>query len=193
MKPPALIVALLAAMVSALPAGAAEPFKEGTTEWAFSVGYGRSFSTDFRAGNVDENITFIPFLVSRSKVLGVLSGGGSWGYSVEGFFSYARQEGSGRYAIGVTPFLFYNFSTHGQIIPYASAGLGLIATNLDPGNFGGDWGFTPQIGVGFRYALDQRRMVRFEYRLHHISNAGLKDDNKSIDSNMFFIGYSMLY
>ena len=180
-------------MVCAFPVGAAEPFKEGTIGWSFSVGYGKSFSTDLSGGNVDEDITFVPFLVSRSKVLRVFPGGGSWGYAIEGFLAYARQEGSGRYGIGITPLLFYNFRTRGRITPYAEAGVGVVATNLDPDQFGSDYGFTPQAGFGIQYTLRENRMIRFGYRYHHISNAGLKRNNHGIDTNMILVGYTILY
>lgn len=184
---------LLAGIFYVMPVNAAEILKEGVTEWSFSVGYGKSFHTDLNKGNVGEDIRFAPFLVSWGKVKGDLSGGASWGYAIEGFLSYARQAGSGRYAIGITPLLVYNFPGNRTLVPYADVGVGIVATNLDPEGFGSDYGFTPQLGIGIRYAVSKTQMIKLAYRFHHISNAGLKDNNLSIDSNMIFLGYSILH
>ena len=169
-----------------------ESFSEGTAEWSFSLGYGQNFSTDSEFGNVEEDIKFVPFLFSWGKVFHEFKWDGSVQYALEGVVSYASQEGKGRYMVGVTPLLALNFTNFRRWTPYVDIGLGIVATNLDPLGFGGDWGFTPQLGFGVRYALSDRQFLKFFYRYHHISNAGLQDSNKSIDSNMVFIGYSFL-
>jgi len=106
--------------------------------------------------------------------------------------SYARQESKNAYMAGVTPLLVYNFKNYEKLTPYVEAGAGLVMTNLDPKGFGGDWGFTPQLGIGFRYSVKDGQFIKFFYRYHHISNGGLKVPNKSIDSNFFFVGYSFV-
>ena len=134
----------------------------------------------------------MPFLFSWGKVFHEFNWDGNVQYSIEGVVSYANQEGQERYMVGVTPLLMLNFKSLKKWTPYVDIGLGIVATNLDPQGFGGDWGFTPQLGFGFRYALSDSQFLKFFYRYHHISNAGLQESNKSIDSNMIFIGYSFL-
>ena len=192
MKKATLTIGLFVGMFWALQAYAESPFKEGMTEWSFSVGYGRNFHLKGRHPNVSEDIKFVPFLVSWNKVFKEFANYASLEYAVEGIISYARQESKNTYMAGVTPLLIYNFKNYLKLTPYVEAGAGFVVTNLYPEGFGGDWGFTPQVGIGFRYAVKNNQFIKFSYRYHHISNANLKDDNKSIDSNFFFIGFSFL-
>lgn len=167
-------------------------FKPGVVEWSFSVGYGQNFHDRLIGGNVEEDVKFFPFLVSRGKAFKNLTDRTTLGYAFEGFFSYAKQEREDRYVIGITPFLVCNVNTRSKLTPYIELGLGIVVTNLDPYRFGGDFGFTPQLGIGIRYAITADHFIRFSYRYHHISNAGLREDNRSIDSDFLFAGYSFL-
>lgn len=192
MKKATLALGLLVGLFGALQVYAGDLFKEGMTEWAFSVGYGRTFHFSGSLSNIDEDIKFVPFLVSWNKVFKELSSDASLEYAVEGIVSYIRQENKDAYLAGVTPLLIYNFENYDKLIPYVDAGVGFVVTDISAEGFGGDWGFTPQIGIGFRYAISDDQFIRFSYRYHHISNAGLKSDNESLDSNFFFVGYSFV-
>jgi hypothetical protein len=189
MKKATLTIGLFVGIFWAVQAYSWGPFKEGITEWSFSVGYGKNFHLN---RNVEEEIKFVPFLVSWAKVFKELASGASLEYAVEGIISYASQENEDTYMAGVTPLFIYNLNNYEKLTPYVDIGIGIVVTDLYPEGFGGDWGFTPQVGVGFRYAIDDDQFIRFSYRYHHISNAGFNDNNKSIDSNFFFIGYSFL-
>ena len=191
MKKKNLAIGLCVIMLWPLQVYAGGLFNEGTTEWSFSMGYGKNFNA-VRHSTVSEDIQFVPLLVSWNKVFKEFTGDSSLAYGVEGIISYARQESEAAYLAGVTPLLIYNFKNYGRWTPYLDAGIGFVVTNLSPKSFGGDWGFTPQVGIGFRYAVKDSQFISFSYRYHHISNAGFKDDNKSIDSNFFFVGYSFL-
>jgi opacity protein-like surface antigen len=191
MKKAALTIGLFVGMLWPLQVYAGGLFNEGVTEWSFSVGYGKNFN-GVRHPNVSEDIKFVPLIVSWNKVFKKFTSDASLEYGVEGIISYARQESEDAYLAGVTPLLIYNFKKYGRLTPYVDAGVGFVVTNLSPKGFGGDWGFTPQVGIGFRYAVKDGQFIRFSYRYHHISNAGFKADNKSIDSNFFFVGYSFL-
>jgi opacity protein-like surface antigen len=164
-----------------------------TTELSFSVGYGQNFHIGTHGKNVSADVKYVPFIISWTKTFAKFSGSASMAYAFEGFLSYAKQEEEDRYLVGLTPFLIYNFKAYQKFVPYAEVGLGIAATNLDPKGFGGDFGFTPQAGFGVRYALSHHQFIRFSYRFHHISNAGLKKRNQSIDANFILIGYSFLF
>jgi len=191
MKKTTLAIGLFVSMLWSFQVYAGGLFSEGTTEWSFSVGYGKNFNA-IRHPNVSEDIKFVPLLVSWNKVFKEFTGDSSLAYGVEGIISYARNESKDAYLAGVTPLLIYNFKNYGKLTPYVEAGVGFVVTDLSPEGFGGDWGFTPQAGIGLRFAVKDGQFIRFFYRYHHISNADLKDDNKSIDSNFFFIGFSFL-
>ena len=103
----------------AVLAYAGGPFNEGVTEWSFSVGYGKSFHTGLKQGNVDGDIKFVPLLVSWGKVFKELTWGASLQYAVEGIGSYARQESKDRYMAGVTtifPMPVFDMITKASIV-----------------------------------------------------------------------------
>jgi hypothetical protein len=79
-----------------------------------------------------------------------------------------------------------------RIRPTLSWGAGILYTGDEtpPGTH--RLNFTPQIGVGFDYFLRDTWAVSFEYRLHHISNAGLAPSNPGINSTVFQVGLVVL-
>jgi opacity protein-like surface antigen len=168
-------------------------FQKTTTETGVSVGLGDNFRSSLGGGNVGSDITFLSLMFSRGRVFRELDRGRSLQLTVEGSVSHAKQEHESRRAVGVTPLFLYNFKTTGRITPFAEAGLGLLYTDLDPERFGSRINFTPQAGIGFRYRLTNERSFRISYRFHHISNGGLDDGNRSIDSNFFIFGVSFLH
>lgn len=190
---PAVITIVTLLTVCSIAMADSIPTPELDTEWALCAGVGKNFHVSFKGSNVRDDIVFVPLTVSWTRTFHAFSGGSRAAYSVEGFFSYIRQEGKDRYMIGVTPFLVYNFNACRKLIPWVEAGVGIAATNLDPEGFGENFGFTPQLGFGVRYPLSSCRFIRISYRYHHISNAGLKDENRSIDSNIVFVGYSFSF
>jgi len=159
-------------------------------------GYGYNFPVSsklFRGKNVSDDVRsffIIPYIGiplkewSRCKNLQ---------FNVEGFLNYAIQEGDKkRYAIGLTPFLQFNLGDIHKIAPFIGIGSGILYTDLNPEGLGSRFNFTPQIGIGIRYNMDKRYLI-LSYRYHHISNAGTKSPNESIDSNFFIIGLTIPY
>lgn len=164
-----------------------DPIQEGATEWGFSVGFG----DNFHAGrNVTEDIQFYCFTPSWGKVLKKWEGGVTLELATEGFVAYARQESEDRYGVGITPLIAYNFKALGKAVLFLELGVGFLFTNLDPKNFGSDFDFTPQGGIGVRYEIAPHRFLKLSYRFHHISNAGIDESNSSIDSHFLLIGIS---
>ena len=176
---------------------AEDVFQKGTTEWGLSAGFGDNIHN---GGNVNEDIQFYFLTPSWGKVLKKWDGDGSLEFIkdgslefiIEGFLSYAQQVSKDRYAVGFTPLLAYNFKALGKAVLFLELGAGILYTDLDPERFGSKLGFTPQGGIGLRYKIAHRSFLKFSYRFHHISNAGLDEDNNGIDSNFFFIGLSFL-
>ncbi len=163
------------------------PFREGATEWGLSVGFGDNF---YIGSNVKEDLQFYFLTPSWGKVLKKWEGGGSLEFTTEGFMTYARQESEDRYGVGITPLIAYNFKALGKAVLFLELGAGILFTNLDPRNFGSDFNFTPQGGIGVRYEIGPRRFLKLSYRFHHISNAGIDRYNRSIDSHFLLIGFS---
>lgn len=192
MNSTAVALAMLLNMSATALAHAGDLFQKGATEIGVSVGLGDNFHTSSLGGNVEEDIEFLSLMFSWAKVFKERDRGRSFQFAVEGFVSHAEQEGESRRVVGAIPFFVYNFKNAGKIIAFAEAGLGLVYTDLDPERFGSRFNFTLQAGIGFRYRLSHKRFFRFSYRFHHISNAGLDEDNRGIDSNFLIFGISLL-
>ena len=167
----------------------------GGSGYNFHTGMRRMANEDiqsYKSGNVSEDIRFYFLSPSWGKVLEKWDGYGSLEFVTEGFLSYARQDSKDRYGVGITPLLAYNFEALGKAIFFLELGAGILYTNLDPEEFGSNFNFTPQGGIGFRYEMAHSRFLKLSYRFHHISNAGIDKDNRSIDSHFFLIGISFL-
>ena len=51
-----------------------------------------------------------------------------------------------------------------------------------------DLNFNPQMGIGTEFSISPAATYSAALRLHHISNAGLKKDNRGVNSIVFVIG-----
>jgi len=167
------------------------PFQKGATEWGISGGFGGNFPIGM-GRNVKEDIQFYFLTPSWGKVLEKWGGYGSLEFVAEGFLSYAQQDSKDRYGVGITPLFAYNFESLGRAVPFLELGAGILYTNLDPEGFGSHLNFTPQGGIGVRYEVAHGRFLKLSYRVHHISNAYIDEENRSIDSHFFLIGISFL-
>jgi hypothetical protein len=163
--------------------------QKGATEWGINGGYGHNFHIH---GNVKEDIQFYFLTPFWGKVLKKWEGGGSLAFIAEGFLSHAEQDSKGRHAVGITPLFAYYFKALGKVALFLEVGAGILYTNLDPEHFGSTFDFTPQGGIGIRYYMANGRFLNLSYRFHHISNANIDSDNRSIDSHFFSIGISFL-
>ncbi|UCH21629.1 MAG: acyloxyacyl hydrolase [Deltaproteobacteria bacterium] len=163
--------------------------QKGMTEWGFSVGYGDNFHIGH---DVTEDVAFYFLTHFWGRVLKNWSDGGSLEFVAEGFLSFVQQDSVDRYAIGVTPLIAYNLKDFGKVIPFLELGLGILYTDLDPEGFGSRFDFTPQAGFGLRYRIGHGKFLKFSYRIHHVSNADIDEDNLGIDSHLFSVGISFL-
>lgn len=188
----ALIMVLLVSAGVTTLGHAADLSQEGTTEIGLSIGIGHNFHTSLLSGNVEEDIKFVSLMFLWGKIFKKLPKDRSFQVAIEGSVSYAKQEDENRRAVSATPVFIYNFKKAGKVIGFAEAGLGFLYTDLDPQKFGSHLNFAVQAGVGFRYRLADGRFFRLSYRFQHISNGGLDEDNRGIDSNFLIVGISFL-
>ena len=79
------------------------------------------------------------------------------------------------------------FTVHG-FRPYVEAGIGGIYTEWKVDGQGSHLNFNPQIGIGTEFSLGSGPPFFTAVRLHHISNAGLKKDNRGVNSFVLVIG-----
>ena len=79
------------------------------------------------------------------------------------------------------------FGGHG-LRPYVEGGIGGIYTGWKVEGQGSHLNFNPQIGIGTEFSHGSGPPFFAAMRLHHISNAGLKKDNRGVNSIVFVVG-----
>ena len=72
--------------------------------------------------------------------------------------------------------------------PYIEGGVGVIYTDFQVEGQGLRWNFNPQLGIGTEIKSNGDTFF-VTVRAHHISNAGLDDDNRGVNSVMLMVGY----
>lgn len=82
-----------------------------------------------------------------------------------------------------------------RLAPYVTTGIGFIYTDFQtrdngppPEEMGSRLNFNPQIGIGTEISVPDGPPFFAEFRMSHISNAGLNDDNRGLNSVVFLFG-----
>ncbi|MCD6353388.1 MAG: acyloxyacyl hydrolase [Proteobacteria bacterium] len=163
--------------------------EKGTREIGISTGYGFSRDAERYVESVPLNLHWgCVFTDPKGKSFYR----GNWEYLVEGSLSYLFH-GQRKYSIGATGLIRYNFLAGKRLVPYVQAGAGILHTNLEMHNFPNDFNFSSQAGLGIQYFISKNTAIRGEYRLQHISNAGLYENNTGLNMNNFWIGYAYFF
>jgi len=93
--------------------------------------------------------------------------------------------------VGINPIGFKLAYDAGQtVVPYFSGGLGVMYTGLQGIKLGGPFEFNETAGVGVEIFLEQGLALTIGYRYRHISNAGIKMDNRGLGTQFGTIGLS---
>ena len=108
---------------------------------------------------------------------------------LEGAFLFQHEPRNG-FAGGGGFMLRWNFLRLGRFVPFAEIGAGLIDLDFDFDEQSDGLNFTPQGGFGLHWFATERLAITGGWRLHHISNAGTKDENDGINSSLFLLGVS---
>ena len=82
----------------------------------------------------------------------------------------------------------YYLKTSGRWIPYVHAGAGLLWTSLDVPEIDRIFNFQLFMGVGWRQTRARGPCMVFEFRNHHISNAGTAGENLGINAATVLAG-----
>lgn len=77
---------------------------------------------------------------------------------------------------------YLNWLTTGAWRPYIDAGIGIIYTDFQMEGQGLRFNFNPQFGIGTEYTDSSGTSWFTGFRAHHISNGGLDEDNRGINS-----------
>lgn len=82
----------------------------------------------------------------------------------------------------------YYLKGSGAWIPYVHAGAGLLWTSLDVPEIDRIFNFQLFVGVGWRQTRARGPCLVFEFRNHHISNAGTAGENRGINAATVLAG-----
>jgi lipid A 3-O-deacylase PagL len=90
-----------------------------------------------------------------------------------------------------SPLIFdYRYDTGGPLVPFLDGGEGIVLTTLDRLDIGGPFEFSSQAGGGLYYFFSPETAVAFDFRIRHISNAGIKDQNSGLNTYFFTVSLS---
>ena len=191
-----------AALAHPSPASPAAPaaddrevrFERGAQEWALAVGQGLGIHLFGSAGSDLEDVELVALLPRWGIGLSEPLSGDAWYRGnlellAEGAFLYAY-EPKGGFAWGGSLLLRWNFLASQRVVPFLELGAGLVDLEFDLEHQADGISFTPQGGVGLHYRVSRRTAITGEWRLHHISNADLRQDNDGINDSLFLVGIS---
>jgi len=183
-----MLASLLFVQSPNLHAGERGPLaSKGETQCGLNFGYGYSFESN-------RDLMFASVYPYMGRVLTDPVGSGLWRGTFEGivegaFSSVLKNQRT--YAAGVNAIARYNFLPHSDCLrPYVQAGLGAALTNLVMDDFGSNFNFVSSAACGLHYYYDAQNAISLEWRVLHMSNAGLDDDNDGLNMNSFFAGFS---
>lgn len=103
------------------------------------------------------------------------------------------QNGKPVYGFGVLPVFFrWNFSRVSHLQPFADLAGGFVRTNQAVPVGTVRFNFMAESGAGLRLFVTKRTALLVGYRFHHLSNADRASTNPGINSNLLYVGASVL-
>ena len=91
--------------------------------------------------------------------------------------------------VGITPIgLKFEYDAGQQVVPFLIAGTGAMYTGLQGLELGGPFEFASFGGAGINLFLTDQLALSFSWRWRHISNAGIKEPNRGLDTQFILIG-----
>ncbi|MBI3244974.1 MAG: acyloxyacyl hydrolase [Deltaproteobacteria bacterium] len=100
-----------------------------------------------------------------------------------------RVSGSNEFGLALPMFTYY-FNLGGNIVPYLTAGTGIMYKDLRGLRLGGHFTFMETAGVGIAYFVSKDVSLSAEWRFRHMSNAGIYNDNVGLNSSQVMAGFS---
>lgn len=89
---------------------------------------------------------------------------------------------------GLTPFVRFNFTGFGRLVPFLEGGAGVSYTDISRPDLSDDFQFNLQAGLGVEYFFCSKTAATFETRLLHFSDAELTSPNHGANSVVFMLG-----
>ena len=168
-------------------------FGRGKQHLGLQVGYGSGLSlSSSRDGPDVEYLAVVPrWSVGLTDPLAEHSWlHGNLDLLVEGSFQVNFEPRSGHFA-GGSLLLRYNFLSWERLVPYVEVGAGMGGLDFDLRDQADGFSFVVQGGLGLHWFVTERTSLDAGWRLHHISNAGIRHPNLGIDSSLALFGFTV--
>ena len=91
-------------------------------------------------------------------------------------------------SVGMMALYYLEFISSDRLVPYLEGGIGVVYTGFQVEGQGSRFNFNPQIGIGAEFEVDSGASFFTALRLSHISNAGLHDENRGVNSLVWMLG-----
>ena len=91
-------------------------------------------------------------------------------------------------SVGMMALYYLEFISSDRLVPYLEGGIGVVYTDFQVEGQGSRFNFNPQIGIGAEFEVDSGASFFTALRLSHISNAGLHDENRGVNSLVWMLG-----
>jgi opacity protein-like surface antigen len=91
-------------------------------------------------------------------------------------------------SVGMMAVYYLDFFSNARLMPYLEGGIGVVYTDFQVEGQGSRFNFNPQIGIGTEFKLKSGPPFFTALRLSHISNAGLADENRGVNSVVWIVG-----
>lgn len=173
--------------------GIGSGFHEGTFQAGGTVGagfgvrvFGTSVAHDLALASVNAGWVFTDVMASDKWYRGNLE-------LLTELFGGEQFKPNGRYFIGLTPLIRYNFATGSRLVPFVEVGAGVSSTNIDGPDLTGNFQFNIQVGTGIHYFLSDRTALTVQYRWLHFSDAETRLPNNGTNTEMFYVGVSWFF
>ena len=103
-----------------------------------------------------------------------------------------RRGNSTIYGAGLSPLGFkLIFATKNWVQPFVAASVGFLYFQHDiPVPHSSRFNFTPEMGIGVQLFVAPKRALTLGYEFHHISNAGISENNPGMNSHVIYAGFS---
>lgn len=188
--PSTIICCFLLTAVLSLPVDPAQANDKRPNSWAFLGGYGQSHPG---WGQTTQRVKTIDLIPRYNHVVFDELGSGWYKGFHSVFFEFPVSlilDPEKSAMIGINFLASYTFTGNEQWQPYIFGGGGPVYIFADIPGMGTNLNGNYQFGIGLEYVLNKQNHLLFEFRYHHISNAGTAEPNEPLNSSKFIIGIS---
>lgn len=180
------LFSLVAGLALVLPSPASAGDRSGLQELAFTTAYG--FSD--RGG-----IQVIP-LYARAAWLfpdvidePLASVNLNFKWFLEPWIAGVTSHKQNAIEFGITPIgLKLEYDAGQQVVPFLIGGIGVMYTGLGGYDLSGPFEFASFGGAGIELFLTDQIAMSFSWRIRHISNAGIEEPNRGLNTQFVMVG-----